>query len=303
MQAAAAAFLSGEYADSTFVDNFQALIDLYLRQKNFAGADVQLHQLIAFHPALKNLHYQLGEVQRAEHLDKLALASYETELKLNPGYKPAIDGRDAALKALGPSSAATVAGDIPNYASAYLLEVSQDFSFAWPLPDQYSSADPAKLESALTGASVETQLSVGSTALQTGQLDIATRAFNAASANDPKDWRAPYLAGLTARTAGDGAGARAGFDEALKRAARPEPLIQLAVVELDAGDTRAANTSARRALELDRSNAISAFVAGMLAIVASDTETAERDLALSLSLGGSPERTAFFLDAIRSGPK
>jgi len=100
-KAAAAAYLAGERHGPTYPWNFIALGQLYARESKFLDADANLRAAIGIAPKTQFLHYDLGTVELREGLGAAALADFEAELKLSPGYKPAIQGRSAAEAMVG----------------------------------------------------------------------------------------------------------------------------------------------------------------------------------------------------------
>ncbi|HEY5095319.1 MAG TPA: hypothetical protein VII69_09410 [Candidatus Eremiobacteraceae bacterium] len=95
-KAAAAAYLAGERHGPTYPWNFIALGQLYAREDKFLDADANLRAAIGIAPKTQFLHYDLGTVELREGLGAAALADFEAELKLSPGYEPAIQGVSAA---------------------------------------------------------------------------------------------------------------------------------------------------------------------------------------------------------------
>ncbi len=305
------AFLAGERFDPTLAENYLALSDLYVRRGDLKGAESQLRTVAAFHPSLQLVHYKLAEVQHRRKLDALAVANYDAELRLSPDFRPAIEGRDVALRALNASQpppsgkpgsqvAATVAPDLIVDARSYLLGEADDFNFTRALPPPYASSDPEVLGKALrSNPSVGDALAIGSAAMQTGRFDLAGRAFDYASRTGPRDWHGPFLSGLVARIAGDPVMARELFAQALAREERPEALVSLALLDLEAGDLTRASEQVRRAVVLAPTYEPALFSAGMIALIRSEPADAARALAAALALKTAPERTAFFLSAVR----
>ncbi|HXW50346.1 MAG TPA: tetratricopeptide repeat protein [Candidatus Acidoferrales bacterium] len=189
-------------------------------------------------------------------------------------------------------------------ARSYLVDVTQDLGFTRSLPE----ADPAqsaialntKLNFALANRppDVETMLNVGAAALLSGRMDLASRAFSAASQAAPSDWRGPYYAGLTAQANGDFQQATAEFNTALAREPRAEAYTSLAVVELQGGDFASAAANADKASQINPSYEPGRFVAGMVALVEANLPDARNNLEAAQVLGGAPSRTAYFLAAV-----
>jgi tetratricopeptide (TPR) repeat protein len=305
-------FLAGERFDPTLAENYLALSDLYARRGDLKAAESQLRTVAAFHPSLQLVHYKLAEVQHRRKLDALAVANYDAELRLSPDFRPALEGRDVALRALNaaqppatgtpgsPGAATTVAPELIVDARSYLLGEADDFNFTRALPPAYASSDPEVLGKALrSNPSVGDALAIGSSAMQTGRFDLAGRAFDYASRTGPRDWRGPFLSGLVARIAGDPVMARELFAQALAREERPEALVSLALLDLEAGDLTRASEQVRRAVVLAPTYEPALFSAGMIALIRSEPADAARALAAALALKTAPERTAFFLSAVR----
>jgi tetratricopeptide (TPR) repeat protein len=259
------------------------------------------------------VHYKLAEVQHRRRLDALAVANYDAELRISPDFRPAIEGRDIALRALGPAvtpsdvkpsphpaPGVTIAPDVIGDARSYLLGEADDFNFTRALPPPYSSTDPEILGKALrTNPTVNDALAIGSAAMQTGRFDLAGRAFDYASRTGPRDWRGPFLSGLVARIAGDPVMARDLFSQSLAREERPEALVTLALLDLEAGDLTRASEQVRRAVVLAPSYEPALFSAGMIALIRSEPADAERQLTAAIALKTAPARTAFFLSTVR----
>jgi outer membrane biosynthesis protein TonB len=99
-KAAEADYLAGERRGPTYPWNFIALGQLYAREGNSLGADANLRAAVGIAPTMQFLHYDLGAVELREGLGAAALSDFAAELKLSPGYKPAIQGMaDAAAMA------------------------------------------------------------------------------------------------------------------------------------------------------------------------------------------------------------
>jgi tetratricopeptide (TPR) repeat protein len=293
-------------------ENYLALSDLYARRGDLKGAESQLRTVAAFHPSLPLVHYKLAEVQHKRHLDALAVANYDAELRLTPDFRPALEGRDTALRALGVSATtpegkpgaksapAALAPELIVDARSYLLGEADDFNFTRALPPPYDPSDPEVLGKALrANPTVGDALAIGSAAMQTGRFDLAARAFDYASRTGPRDWRGPFLSGLVARIAGDPVMARELFSQSLVREERPEALVSLALLDLEAGDLVRANQQVKRAVVLAPAYEPGQFSAGMIALIRSEPAEAERQLAAAIALKNAPARTAFFLSAVR----
>jgi tetratricopeptide (TPR) repeat protein len=189
-------------------------------------------------------------------------------------------------------------------ARAYLLAVSRDLNFTRALP----AADPALSTSELSDRiraatsartwSTDDLLRLGTSALLSGRLSLAERAFDAASGRARADWRGPYLQALVARINGDDARARALLEEAIARTPRPEAYTSLAIVDLEVGNPAPALRSANQAVELDPSYGPGRFTAGMLALIDDDRETAANNLAAATSLRGAPARASYFFGLV-----
>ena len=387
----------GESADSHNPWNFIELGELYARQNRYSDADAQLRSAMNIAPTTQFLHYDLGVVELAEHLNDAALVDFQAELKRSPGYGPAISGERQALIAMGrkpprqialvrpspsprpapsaspgaspspaatatptptpaptasptplplasiavpsptaapahtprpkkprPTPAATVAPtpvptstpvvatrptplpmtDLAADAKSYVLGVGSDIGFTGDLPAGDPSISTAALAARINAAKASSSgaaslLQSGAAALRSGRLTLALSAFLAASSQAPTDWRAPYCAGLTAQAQGNFSSARDYFSEAVGRGGGSPALVGLAVADLEEGDDGSAISNAQQAASSDPNYEPGRFVAGMLSIVAADVPGAESNLAAAVSLGGAPERTQYFLDAVR----
>jgi tetratricopeptide (TPR) repeat protein len=185
-------------------------------------------------------------------------------------------------------------------ARSYLLAVSRDLNFTRALPDgdpTMSTSDlQARLRSALAARtfSIEDLMRIGSSALLSGRLAIAERAFDGATGRAPSDWRGPYLQAMVARASGDDQKARTLLQEAASRAQRPEIFTSLAIVDLENGNLGAARQNAERAVNLEPNYTPGRFTAGMLALIGSDREAAARNLAAATNLSGAPARSNYF---------
>lgn len=190
-------------------------------------------------------------------------------------------------------------------AKSYVLGVGQDLNFTRALPRADPNQSTTNLRDKLStqlsrhNTDIEGALSTGSSALLSGRLEIATSAFRQVSDDAPRDWRGPYLAGLTAQAQGDTSHARAWFTEALAREARPEPYTSLAILDLNDGDLETANADARKAAAIDPTYGPGRFVAGMVDLVQNNVRDAQRNLEAALALGGAPSRTEYFVSALQ----
>jgi hypothetical protein len=93
---AEADYLAGESHGPTYPWNFIALGQLYAREGNALEADANLRAAVGIAPTMQFLHYDLGAVELREGLGAAALSDFAAELKLSPGYRPAIQGMAAA---------------------------------------------------------------------------------------------------------------------------------------------------------------------------------------------------------------
>jgi tetratricopeptide (TPR) repeat protein len=97
-------YRSGESADDRNPWNYVALGELYAREANYPQADTQLRAALTILPSVQFIHYDLGVVELKEHLYDAALQDFKAELKLSPGYGPAVAGERQALAATGNTS-------------------------------------------------------------------------------------------------------------------------------------------------------------------------------------------------------
>lgn len=195
-------------------------------------------------------------------------------------------------------------GEVAIEARSYVLGVGQDLSFTRALPATDPSLSTAELRTALQSALArkpmdeDGALRIGTAALLSGRLAMASNAFAAVTDGAPRDWRGPYLAGLTAQANGDIQLARASFNAAISRQPRAEAYTSLALASLQDGDTPSAAADARQATALDPSYEPGRFVAGMIDLIQSDVRGAQTNLAAAVALGGAPSRTSYFLNAL-----
>lgn len=199
---------------------------------------------------------------------------------------------------------ATPLSVVSGEARSYLLDVTGDLGFTRSLPQTDSSLSSSALNTKLNFAlasrppDVESMLSVGASALLSGRMALASKAFSSAEQSAPSDWRGPYYAGLTAQANGDMAQASTLFGAALSRAARAEVYTSLAVAELQDGDIDSAAVNASRATQTNPEYEPGRFVAGMIDLIQANVPGARTNLGAAQSLGGAPSRTAYFLAAV-----
>ena len=190
-------------------------------------------------------------------------------------------------------------------ARSYLQGVGQDLNFTQALPradpNQPTVALQSKLNAQLSkhNTDIEGALSTGSAALLSGRLEIAASAFRQVADDAPRDWRGPYLAGLTSQAQGDTGRARTWFTEALAREGRPEPYTSLAILDINDGDMAAASADARKAAAIDPTYEPGRFVAGMIDLVQANVRAAQSNLQAAIALGGAPSRTQYFVNALQ----
>ena len=208
------------------------------------------------------------------------------------------------LIATAPRASVKPIAEVAADARGYLLDVAQDLDFTRSLPAGDPGQTTAALRFALTDAlarkpvDIEALLRIGTSALLSGRLTLASAAFNAAADAAPSDWRGPYFAGLTAQADGDEQQAQSLFGASLARAPRAETYTSIALVQLQQGATDAASVNARRAADLNPFYSPGRFVAGMVDLLQSDLKGAEINLTAAQALGGAPARTAYFLSAV-----
>lgn len=94
-------YRAGEAADDRIPWNYVALGELYAREGNYQLADTQLRAALTILPSVQFIHYDLGVVELKEHLYDAAFTDFKAELKLSPGYAPAVAGARQALAAAG----------------------------------------------------------------------------------------------------------------------------------------------------------------------------------------------------------
>jgi Flp pilus assembly protein TadD len=220
-----------------------------------------------------------------------------------PKTKPA-PSLTPTVVAAAPTATPTPLSIVSDDAKNYVLDVTQDLGFTRSLPEADTTQSSEQLNTKLNFAlatrppNEEAMLAIGSAALLSGRIALASRAFTSASQAAPSDWRGPYYAGLTAQANGDLQGAATLFATALAREPRAEVYTSLAVVELQNDDIGSAATNAARATQVDPAYEPGRFVAGMIALIQADLPNARSNLTAAQALGGAPSRTAYFLDAI-----
>jgi len=230
----------------------------------------------------------------------LAVAS-PTPGPVRPPWATEPPSPEASAVAAAPISSAKPLSEVAADARSYLLDVAQDLDFTRSLP----SSDPGQTTAALRfnlmdalahkPVDIDSLLRIGTAALLSGRLTLATAAFNAASDAAPNDWRGPYFAGLTRQANGEMQLARSLFAASLARQARAETYTGLALIDLQDGNARAAAVNAHRAAEMNPSYEPGRFVAGMIDLIEADLRGAESNLAAAQALGGAPARTSYFL--------
>jgi tetratricopeptide (TPR) repeat protein len=221
-----------------------------------------------------------------------------------PQHPPAPSTQATPLIASAPTATSTPLSIVSDDAKNYLLDVTQDLGFTRSLPDADTTQSSATLNTKLNFAlasrppNTEQMLAVGSAALLSGRMALASRAFTAASQAGPNDWRGPYYAGLTAQANGDLQQAQTSFGAALQRDPRAEIYTSIAVIDLQNDDVGAAATNASRAVQVNPAYEPGRFVAGMIALIEADFSSARDNLTAAQALGGAPSRTEYFLAAI-----
>lgn len=220
---------------------------------------------------------------------------------LRPPWATEPPSPETSAVAAAPVSSAKPLSEVAADARSYLLDVAQDLDFTRSLP----SADPGQTTAALRfnlmdalahkPVDIDSLLRIGTAALLSGRLTLATAAFNAATDAAPHDWRGPYFAGLTRQANGEMQLARSLFAVSLARQARAETYTGMALIDLQDGNSRAAAVNAHRAAEMNPSYEPGRFVAGMIDLIQADLRSAESNLAAAQALGGAPARTSYFL--------
>lgn len=189
-------------------------------------------------------------------------------------------------------------------ARRYVISIVQDVRFTRALPAADPRQSTAELQRKLEGAlasmplDIETALQVGTAALLSGRPALASTAFGALSKAAPRDWRGPYLDGLTAQADGDSQLARTLFGIAISRRPRSEAYTSLAVADLESGDTAAAALNSDKAVSIDPAYEPGRFLAGMVDLLQGDVREAKSNLSAAVTLGGAPSRTNDFLNAL-----
>ena len=242
------------------------------------------------------------ETKRAAvHTPTPRAAATPTAGPVRPPWATEPPSPQASAVAAAPISSAKPLSEVAADARSYLLDVAQDLDFTRSLP----SSDPGQTTAALRfnlmdalahkPVDIDSLLRIGTAALLSGRLTLATAAFNAASDAAPHDWRGPYFAGLTRQANGEMQLARSLFGASLARQARAETYTGIALIDLQDGNARAAAVNAHRAAEMNPSYEPGRFVAGMIDLIQADLRGAESNLAAAQALGGAPARTSYFL--------
>jgi tetratricopeptide (TPR) repeat protein len=243
-------------------------------------------------------------VQRRVVPPPVAVAQDSTPPPARPPWATIPPSLQPTAVALAPRASTKPLSEVSTDARNYLLDVGQDLGFTRALPSGEPSESTAVLRSNLTDAlarrpvDVNALLYVGTSALLSGRIELASAAFNAAADAEPHDWRGPYFAGLTAQAGGDNQQAQSYFRSSIVRQPRAEAYTSLALVELQNGDPSSAAGYARRAVDMTPTYEPGRFVAGMLDLIESDLRGAEVNLRAAQDLGGAPARTAYFLTEV-----
>jgi tetratricopeptide (TPR) repeat protein len=237
----------------------------------------------------------------AVHTPAAIATATPTAGPIRPPWATEPPSPQASAVAAAPVSSAKPLSEVAADARSYLLDVAQDLDFTRSLP----SADPGQTTAALRfnlmdalahkPVDVDSLLKIGTAALLSGRLTLATAAFNAASDAAPHDWRGPYFAGLTRQANGETQLARSLFAVSLAREPRAETYTGIALIDLQDGNARTAVVNAHRAAEMNPSYEPGRFVAGMIDLIQADLRGAESNLAAAQALGGAPARTSYFL--------
>ena len=142
---------------------------------------------------------------------------------------------------------------------------------------------------------------MGTAALETGDLAAAGDAFNKMSTSARRDWRGPYLAGVTEEANNHLDRARDLFIKSEARARRPEPWTSLALLELRERNLFAAERAIHRAITINPTFAPARFTEGALALVRNNPMRAQEELSATLMLAWPPPRAAYFLNRLNGG--
>lgn len=189
--------------------------------------------------------------------------------------------------------------DLASEAKGYLFDIASDPGFTHALPFADPTQSIASMQSAIQKGSVDDILSAGTAAMLTHHFALAQSAFTAATDKAPSDWRGPYLAGINAQQRGDQAAARTSFGQAASRGGPAAVYVSLAIADVAQGADAEARDSAQRAVQLQPGSAAALFTAGVVDLLVADAPSADRDLAAAAAASGAPDRTSYFLAALR----
>jgi tetratricopeptide (TPR) repeat protein len=190
-------YRAGEAADDRNPWNYVALGELYAREGNYPLADTQLRSALTILPRLQFIHYDLGVVELKEHLYDAALADFKAELKLTPGYSPAVAGARQALTAAG-----NTAGLRALSVLAATPKATRSPSPA-PSPSPSQSASPAVSPSPTPPPSPSpspTALALATIAIPTPPAVHRPKPVHTALAVSPKNTAVPTTKPAAART-------------------------------------------------------------------------------------------------------
>ncbi len=328
-KAAEADYLAGERRGPTYPWNFIALGQLYAREGNSLGADANLRAAVGVAPTMQFLHYDLGAVELREGLGAAALSDFAAELKLSPGYQPAIQGMtDAAAMARAHGALAVGLGSIsrpklrPSPKPTATLGIKP---LVAPSPTPAPTATPTPTPTPTsTPSPVPTPAPTPTHIAQKTPHKIVASAITPpkklrptplVSSSPPPDLASiasdarGYLLGVAqdlsftrALPQADTSDSPAQLDTKIAAARDEAELLRLGTGALLQGDLGAAATAYSTASRLYPTDWRPTYLAGLTAQARGDDATARALFATAARIGGRPEPyTSLAIEALTSG--
>jgi Flp pilus assembly protein TadD len=332
-KAAEADYLAGEHHGPTYPWNFIALGQLYAREGNSLGADANLRAAVGIAPTMQFLHYDLGAVELREGLGAAALSDFAAELKLTPGYKPAIQGMaDAAAMArahgalavgLGPVSPSKLAKKVhPSPKPTATLAIKPLIA---PSPTPAPTATPTPVPTPTeTPTPTPVPAPTPTRIAHKAPHKIVARAVTPPKKSNPTPLASssppPNLASIASDARGYllGVAQDLSFTRALPQADTADSpsqleakialahdkaeLLRLGTGALLQGDLGAAATAYSTAERLNPTDWQPAYLAGLTAQARGDDASARALFATAARIGGRPEpNTSLAIEALSGG--
>jgi tetratricopeptide (TPR) repeat protein len=329
--AAAADYLSGERQGPTYPWNFIALGQLYAREGKFLEADANLRAAVGIAPKMQFLHYDLGTVELHEGLGAAAQADFATELKLSPGYRPAIQGMAAAAATAG-SHGAVAFRTMPPAAKRKIVHGSPaprpsatlgikvlvapspsptptPTPTPAPTPTQTATPTPAPTATKIAHKSHPKTVAVAGGAPKSPHpvpiVSIAPPPNLAGIATDARGYLlgvAQDLSFTRALPAADTGDSPAQIELKITTARAKADLLRLGTGALLQGDLGAATSAFSTASSLYPSDWQPVYLAGLTAQARGDEASAHALFATAARLGGRPEPyTSLAVEALNAG--